>query len=49
MPDDETAKRTMELVEMISHALSVADQADMPLVAIHLDEALAALKRIKAC
>jgi hypothetical protein len=46
MPNEETAKLAPELVNLVSNALVLADRADLPLVAIHLDEALIALKRI---
>lgn len=45
MPNDDSARLSPELLALIGSALTLADEADLPLVAIHLEEALIALKR----
>lgn len=45
MPEQNAAEVALQVASLIKEALILADQVDLALVAIHLDEALAALER----
>lgn len=45
MPEQNAAEVALQVASLIKEALMLADQVDLPIVAIHLDEALAALER----
>lgn len=48
MPDRNDAEVAIEVSGLIKEALALADEADLSLVAIHLNEALAAIEHEEA-
>jgi hypothetical protein len=45
MPDLNTAEATLRVASLITEALALADRLELSMVALHLDEALGALKQ----